>query len=86
VRQPRVRCGQALAFAPILSGNRNIACSTCHLPSFAPGDGRGLSVGEGGTGSGPARSHRADVFIPRNAPPLFNRGAARWRYPRHQSQ
>ena len=75
VRPQLVVLGQALLFDPILSGNRNIACATCHLPSFATGDGLPLSIGEGGTGFGPARTHPQGVFIPRNAPSLFNVGA-----------
>jgi cytochrome c peroxidase len=72
VRPQLARLGQLLAFDPILSGNRNISCMTCHLPGFGTGDGRALSVGEGGAGAGPARTHPQGVFIPRNAPPLFN--------------
>jgi cytochrome c peroxidase len=72
VRPALVRLGQALAFDKILSGNRDISCMTCHLPSFATGDGRSLSVGQGATGLGPARVHPLTLFIPRNAPPLFN--------------
>lgn len=72
VRPQLVLLGQALLFDPILSGNRNIACATCHLASFATGDGLALSIGEGGTGFGPARTHPQGVFIPRNAPSLFN--------------
>ena len=45
---------------------------TCHLPRMATGDGRSLSVGQGGTGVGPDRVHPGGAFIPRNAPPLFN--------------
>jgi len=75
VRQPLVLLGQALLFDPILSGNRNIACATCHLPKLAMGDGLSLSVGEGGSDFGPLRSHPEGVFIPRNAPPLFNLAA-----------
>ncbi|MEP6689983.1 MAG: cytochrome c peroxidase [Gemmatimonadaceae bacterium] len=75
VRRPLVRLGQALLFDRVLSGNRDIACSTCHLPAFATGDGKSLSVGQGGSGFGPNRSHPNGVFIPRNAPPLFNLGA-----------
>lgn len=77
VRRPLVRLGQALLFDPILSGNRNISCAGCHLPEFATGDGKSLSVGEGGLGLGPTRSHPNGVFIPRNAPPLFNLGTMR---------
>jgi cytochrome c peroxidase len=77
VRPELVRLGQLLAFDPILSGNRDIACTSCHLPAFATGDAKSLSVGQGGFGAGPGRRHPAGVFIPRNAPPLFNLGAMR---------
>lgn len=75
VRPALAKLGQALAFDKILSGNKDIACATCHLPAFATGDGRSLSIGQGATGLGPARVHPAGVFIPRNAPPLFNLSA-----------
>ena len=75
----QVKLGQMLFYDPILSGNRNIACATCHHPKFATADGVALSLGEGGKGLGPER--RADPEnlpeerIPRNAPALFNLGA-----------
>ncbi len=72
VRNDLVRLGQALAFDKILSGNRNIACMTCHLPEMATGDASTLSIGEGGTGLGPQRSHPEGIFIPRNSPAVFN--------------
>jgi cytochrome c peroxidase len=72
VRQDLVRLGQALAFDKILSGNRDISCMTCHLPRLATGDTRSLSIGQGATGLGPERVHPQGVFIPRNAPSLFN--------------
>jgi len=72
VRPALVRLGQALAFDKILSGNHDISCMTCHLPPFATGDARSLSIGQGATGLGPARVHPDGAFIPRNAPPLFN--------------
>jgi cytochrome c peroxidase len=72
--------GRDLFYDPILSGNRNIACATCHHPSLGAGDGVALAVGEGGTGLGPARhgqaTHPARAHISRNAPALFNLGAA----------
>jgi cytochrome c peroxidase len=77
VRPALARLGQALAFDKVLSGNRDIACATCHLPKFATGDGRSLSIGQGATGLGPSRVHATGVFIPRNAPPLFNLSAMR---------
>jgi cytochrome c peroxidase len=75
VRPALSRLGQALAFDKILSGTRDISCMTCHLPAFGTGDGKSLSVGQGGTDLGPGRSHPTGVFIPRNAPPLFNMSA-----------
>ena len=39
VRPELVQLGQALAFDKILSGNRDISCMTCHLPTFGTGDG-----------------------------------------------
>lgn len=71
--------GQLLFYDPILSGNKTVACATCHHPKFATGDGVSLSFGDGGVGLGPDR--RADPEnwpekrIPRNAPALFNLGA-----------
>ncbi|HET7468063.1 MAG TPA: cytochrome c peroxidase [Gemmatimonadales bacterium] len=72
VRPALVELGRALAFDKILSGNKDISCMTCHLPGFATGDGRSLSIGQGATGLGPARVDPHGAFIPRNAPPAFN--------------
>lgn len=77
VRPALARLGQALAFDKVLSGNHDVSCMTCHLPAFATGDGKSLSVGQGGVGLGPPREHPAGTFIPRNAPPLFNLSAMR---------
>ena len=73
------KLGQSLFYDPILSGNRNVACATCHHPKFGTSDGVSLSFGDGGIGLGPER--KADPLdppenrIPRNAPALFNLGA-----------
>ena len=72
VRPALVHLGQALAFDKILSGNRDISCMTCHLPALGTGDFRSLSIGQGATGLGASRVHPEGLFIPRNAPPLFN--------------
>ncbi|MEO1421657.1 MAG: cytochrome c peroxidase [Pseudomonadota bacterium] len=75
----RAALGQLLFYDPILSGNRNIACATCHHPRFGTADGVSLSFGEGGVGLGPERRMDPDNLpeqrIPRNAPGLFNLGA-----------
>ncbi len=52
----KVGLGRLLFWDPILSGNRDVACATCHHPKFAYADGRTLSVGVGGTGLGPIRA------------------------------
>lgn len=78
INQAKVTLGQALFFDKILSGNENISCSTCHLPEQGTGDGLSLSFGQGGLGRGTDRVGPTDeegnvIFIPRNAPPAFNR-------------
>ncbi len=77
----KVELGRVLFFDKILSGNKNIACATCHHPSFASADGVALPLGEGPSGLGPERrpgaSKREAVHdrVPRNSPALFNLGA-----------
>ena len=51
----RAALGQLLFYDPILSGNRNIACGTCHNHDHASTDGLSLGIGEGGKGLGPKR-------------------------------
>lgn len=79
VNPAEVALGQLLFYDPILSGNRNISCATCHHPRFGTSDGLSLGLGEGAVGLGPARhatdSNRPEQRIPRNAPALFNLGA-----------
>ncbi|MEM9796318.1 MAG: cytochrome c peroxidase [Pseudomonadota bacterium] len=74
-----VEWGRLLFWDPILSGNRNISCGTCHHPRFGTGDGVSLSLGEGGVGLGPERmadpENVPEQRIPRNAPGLWNLGA-----------
>src|SRR3989449_10241905 len=70
-----VALGQALMFDKILSGNRDIACATCHAPVQHAGDGLSLAIGTGGTGLGPSRTlGPGRPFVPRNAPSLLNAG------------
>jgi cytochrome c peroxidase len=71
--------GQLLFYDPILSGNREVSCATCHHPDLATGDGLSLGLGDGGIGLGRARvadpANLPEQRIPRNAPALFNLGA-----------
>lgn len=74
-----VLLGRDLFFDPVLSGNRNISCATCHHPAPGSTDAVLRSIGEGGIGpgarrvTGPANPSRARA--PRNATALFNLGA-----------
>ncbi|WP_299470853.1 cytochrome c peroxidase [uncultured Roseibium sp.] len=77
-----VELGRMLFFDPILSGNRNISCGTCHDPGRGTGDGVPLSIGEGGEGFGAERrtgSGGVTGRVPRNAQPLYNIGARSYR-------
>ncbi|MEM9190905.1 MAG: cytochrome c peroxidase [Myxococcota bacterium] len=68
--------GQALFFDRELSGNRNIACATCHLPFLQTAEPLPLSIGEGGEGVGPTRRLGGGAIIARNTTDLFNRAHA----------
>ena len=70
----RVRLGRLLFFDPILSGDRDTACASCHHPAFAWGDGRDLSIGVSGEGLGPDRviTDPDILTTPRNAPTCLN--------------
>ena len=74
----QIDVGHLLFYDPILSGNRNTSCATCHHPRFATSDGLSLGLGEGGKGLGPDRVAVAENLpeqrIPRNSPALFNLG------------
>lgn len=74
-----VTLGQKLFYDPILSGNRNISCATCHHPKLGTSDGLSLGLGEGAVGLGAERHVTGENIpeqrIPRNAPALFNLGA-----------
>ncbi len=79
VDMAQAELGQLLFYDPVLSGNRNTSCATCHHPRFGTSDGVSLAIGEGGIGLGPARrpdpENPPEQRIPRNAPALWNLGA-----------
>jgi len=79
VSEGAARLGQLLFYDPILSGNKEVACATCHHPAFGTGDGVSLSLGDGGMGLGPNRTvnplNVPEQRIPRNAQALWNLGA-----------
>ena len=65
----KVALGRQLFWDPILSGDRDVACASCHHPSLAYADARRLSIGVGGIGLGRARTATggAETITTRNA-------------------
>ncbi|MBC8152060.1 MAG: cytochrome-c peroxidase [Bacteroidetes bacterium] len=68
--------GKLLFYDPVLSGDKDVSCATCHHPKFGYTDGLDLPIGVGGEGLGTHRRFsRDDRSIPharRNAPTLLN--------------
>lgn len=75
----KVELGRLLFFDPILSGERDVSCGTCHHPAFGFADGRKLAVGTGGKGLGPNRRPGVSALtgepipaVGRNTPTVLN--------------
>lgn len=71
----RVALGRVLFWDPILSGNRDVACGTCHHPRFGYAENRDLSIGASGTGLGDRRHFEggsAITFVKRNSQTILN--------------
>ena len=67
--------GQALFFDPVLSGAREVACATCHLPIRGTSNAQPLAVGVDGQRLGEYRlAGGRGVKTPRNSPDVWNRG------------
>jgi len=66
----RVELGRLLYFDPIVSGDNQQSCATCHHPDLGFSDGRGTSMGFGGQGIGPQRVGGHD--LPRGSPTIWN--------------
>jgi cytochrome c peroxidase len=70
-----VDLGRSLFFDKILSGNRDVACASCHSPQGHTGDGLSLAVGTGALQVGATRTlGPGRQFTPRNAPSLLSAG------------
>ena len=68
----KVELGRLLFWDPILSGGKDVACATCHLPELGYTDGIARSIGVGGVGAGPSRVVGHTGVVPRNAPTVLN--------------
>jgi len=56
----KVALGRLLFFDPVLSGNRDLSCASCHDPAFAYADGKTVSLGTG------------NVPVKRNSPTVLD--------------
>ncbi|MBC7408054.1 MAG: cytochrome-c peroxidase [Arcicella sp.] len=70
-----IALGKMLFWDPILSGNKDVACATCHHPANGYADNLDLSIGLGGVGLGANRhflNPRTGVFVKRNSQTILN--------------
>lgn len=71
----KIELGRLLFFDPILSGNKDVACATCHHPTTGYAEFRDISIGVNGKGFGTKRifkSPNSIPFVKRNAHTILN--------------
>ncbi len=71
----KVELGRLLFYDPILSGNKDVACATCHHPEFGYAESLDLPIGVNGRGFGQSRTFKKPNNIPltkRNSQSLLN--------------
>ena len=71
----KIALGKLLFFDPILSGNRDVACATCHHPDNGYAEFLDISIGVNGHGFGTKRtfSQPNDIpFVKRNSQTVLN--------------
>ena len=71
----KINLGRLLFFDPILSGNKDVSCATCHQPEFNYAEFLETSIGVNGTGSGSKRRflETNDLpFVKRNSQSVLN--------------
>ncbi len=73
----RVALGRLLFYDPLISGDDDVACATCHHAALAWADARPLSIGVGGEGLGPDRVRTLmpsewEFITPRNSPTVLD--------------
>jgi cytochrome c peroxidase len=72
---PTENLGKLLFYDPILSGNKDVACATCHHPSLGYADGVDLSLGVNAVGLGRNRQFPNSTnvaFAKRNSMTILN--------------
>ena len=68
--EAKEQLGELLFWDPILSGDQNTSCASCHHPDFGWADGRRFSIGSDGIGLGPARF--GSEVTPIHSPTIMN--------------
>ncbi|MDO6761274.1 cytochrome c peroxidase [Tamlana sp. 2_MG-2023] len=71
----KVALGKLLFYDPILSGNKDVACATCHHPEFGYAELIDLSIGVNGVGLSSKRRFKTDndiPFVKRNSQSILN--------------
>ena len=71
----KVALGRLLFWDPILSGNKDVACATCHHPQFGYAENLDISIGVNGIGLGSGRrfaSPNSIPFVKRNSQTILN--------------
>ena len=71
----KIELGRLLFFDPILSGNKDVSCATCHQPEFNYAEFLETSIGVNGVGSGSKRRFLDpnDIpFVKRNSQSILN--------------
>ncbi|OED34650.1 hypothetical protein AB833_32090 [Chromatiales bacterium (ex Bugula neritina AB1)] len=72
VNTQQAELGRLLFWDPILSGDRDVACATCHLPEAGYTDGQHQAIGVGGMGRGEERTIGHTGRVPRNSQTVLN--------------
>lgn len=75
ITKEKVELGKLLFFDPILSGNKDVACATCHHPEFGFAENLELSIGVNGHGFGSKRAFKSPnniPFVKRNSQTVVN--------------
>ena len=73
----KIQLGKLLFYDPVLSGNKDVACVSCHHPDFGYAEGLDLSIGVNGVGLSRSRKFTENNSIPivkRNAHTVLNTG------------
>ena len=72
VDDKQAELGRLLFWDPILSGDSDVACATCHLPEAGYSDNQHQAIGVGGVGRAEDRTAGSIGRVPRNSQTVLN--------------